>query len=651
MLLVMTARAALPTPSTITVMVDTNGVITAPTNFWLMNRSNVNYAPGENAQVLFNNASALGTDPGFEYVKDTDALWVPNVNISLTGRFNFLFVTNTILADASPETPAIGFQLFSKDVGGVSQPWILDKAGTERRILVDHSSQYARDVWIAVRTDGLPGSGIETDPYDGSTRTKFDAVMNTLRTDGLNQNIRLFPGTFFTQGSQGWSALAIGDSLYGAGIQKTILVGTNFTDTVDHAAMVNCNYEGGLPGRVIRDLTIDCNQPEKLGGKITGISIWKAKDVLVENVEVLRLGGTTTNYESFGICLMQVTNAVVNNCIVQSNTSGYIGAIGVGGQNCTVSKCSVKFNTDVTDKRLAAYGMSGSPSSDLRFIGNYCTNALYGWWCDTGDTIDNIQFLDNTIHTTGINGGGGVSVYLYCGAAGPYYSNVSIRNNLFSGSATNHGIYLGMGSYGFFNGVWIEGNEFTCGVPTSDTYGLSLRQATNVFVGNNVFSENLHHFSFLTCQGLCGFQNRTPAGNPSPTLNIPYLPIEAGANVVLTTNGLNVKITASASASAVQSLTTATAIVANAPIVRVVGSGGAVTLTATPTLADGVDAQEIEIWGTNDTNTVAIQDEGTLTGSNIQLPGTVRTLGLGDVMILRFNSTTGFWYETGFSNN
>lgn len=519
-------------------------------------------------------------------------------------------------------------------------------------LLINHSSQYRRDVWIAVRTDGLPGSGIETDPYDGSTRTKFDDVMNALRTDGLDQNIRLFPGTYFTKGSQGWSALAIGDSLYGAGIQKTILIGTNYTDAVEHTVMLNCYYEGGLPGRVIRDLTLDCNQPEKLAGKITGISIWRASDVLIENVEVLRLGGTTPDYESFGINLMQVTNAVVNNCIVQSNTSGYIGAIGVGGHNITVSKCSVNFNTDVTDRRLAAYGMSGAPSSDLRFIGNFCTNALYGWWCDTGDTIDNIQFLDNIIYTTGINGGGGVSVYLYCGASGPYYSNVSIRNNLFSGSATNHGIYLGMGSYGFFDGVWIEGNFFTCGVPTSDTYGLSLRQATNVFVGNNVFSENLHHFSFLTCQGLCGYLNRTPAGNPIPTLNIPYLPIGAGENVVLTTNGVNVMVATTAwNVSAVQSLTASTAILANAPIVRVVGSGGAVTLTATPTLADGVNGQAVEIWGTNDSNTVAIQDEGTLTGSNIQLPGTVRTLGLGDVLILRFNSTTGYWYEAGFVNN
>jgi len=103
--------------------------------------------------------------------------------------------------------------------------------------------------------------------------------------------------------------------------------------------------------------------------------------------------------------------------------------------------------------------------------------------------------------------------------------------------------------------------------------------------------------------------------------------------------------------STVQSLAAGTKIKANAPIVRVVGSGGAVTLTGTPTIVDGVDGQELEIWGTSDSNTVAIQDNDTLPGSNIQEPGTVRTLGLGDVMILRFDSTTGFWYETGSSYN
>ena len=34
------------------------------------------------------------------------------------------------------------------------------------------------DIWVAKRTDGVGGSGTQNDPYDGSTTTKFDTLMN-----------------------------------------------------------------------------------------------------------------------------------------------------------------------------------------------------------------------------------------------------------------------------------------------------------------------------------------------------------------------------------------------------------------------------------------------------------------------------------------
>src|SRR5258708_9277291 len=36
------------------------------------------------------------------------------------------------------------------------------------------------NVWIAVRTDGVAGTGTQNDPYDGSTQGKFDALMNAM---------------------------------------------------------------------------------------------------------------------------------------------------------------------------------------------------------------------------------------------------------------------------------------------------------------------------------------------------------------------------------------------------------------------------------------------------------------------------------------
>lgn len=106
-----------------------------------------------------------------------------------------------------------------------------------------------------------------------------------------------------------------------------------------------------------------------------------------------------------------------------------------------------------------------------------------------------------------------------------------------------------------------------------------------------------------------------------------------------------------ATPSTLQTLSAGTAISANATKVRVVGSGGAVTLTAAPTIADGTDGQVLIIQGTDDTNTVAIQDQDSLASSNVQLGAASRTLGKGDVLTLTFDGTDSLWYEVTFTNN
>jgi hypothetical protein len=104
--------------------------------------------------------------------------------------------------------------------------------------------------------------------------------------------------------------------------------------------------------------------------------------------------------------------------------------------------------------------------------------------------------------------------------------------------------------------------------------------------------------------------------------------------------------------SAVQTITSAgTAITVAASVVQVKGDA-ARTLTSTPTIADGTDGQVVYIIGNDNTNTITIQDEGTLSGSNIELPTgtTTRVLGNGDVEELIFNSTKGQWLEVSYTN-
>lgn len=105
-----------------------------------------------------------------------------------------------------------------------------------------------------------------------------------------------------------------------------------------------------------------------------------------------------------------------------------------------------------------------------------------------------------------------------------------------------------------------------------------------------------------------------------------------------------------------QTLTAASNILAEAVCVRVAGSGGAVLPTAAPTIRTNgvVDGQLLYLEGTHDSNTIGISTDSTgLVGSAINLNGstTNRTLGAGDILLLKYNSTIAKWEEVAFSDN
>lgn len=132
------------------------------------------------------------------------------------------------------------------------------------------------------------------------------------------------------------------------------------------------------------------------------------------------------------------------------------------------------------------------------------------------------------------------------------------------------------------------------------------------------------------------------AASPTEALRInssQSIVLSSGAELAYTPSGL-------------QTLAAGSAIVANATRLRVAGSGGAVTITATPTIADGAnDGQIIYLFGTSDANSVTVQDNGTLVGSNLELGAATRLLGNGDILVLMFDSTNSLWYEVSFANN
>lgn len=81
----------------------------------------------------------------------------------------------------------------------------------------------------------------------------------------------------------------------------------------------------------------------------------------------------------------------------------------------------------------------------------------------------------------------------------------------------------------------------------------------------------------------------------------------------------------------------------------VINGTGTLTLESTPHIATttALSGQSITLMG--GANPVTFVDEGTLTGSLLELGANSRALGAGDILKLRYYG--GKWYEEGFVNN
>ena len=98
-----------------------------------------------------------------------------------------------------------------------------------------------------------------------------------------------------------------------------------------------------------------------------------------------------------------------------------------------------------------------------------------------------------------------------------------------------------------------------------------------------------------------------------------------------------------------QTLTASSVILVNGSTLLVAGSGGAITLTSTPTIANGANGEVILIVGTSNTNTITLQHGTTY---NLQMAsGQNFTLGSADLIAFQYNSTIGDWCELFRKNN
>lgn len=102
----------------------------------------------------------------------------------------------------------------------------------------------------------------------------------------------------------------------------------------------------------------------------------------------------------------------------------------------------------------------------------------------------------------------------------------------------------------------------------------------------------------------------------------------------------------------IQNLTGATDTIAKNPFIELRATSP-LALTSTPTISPGlVDGERIIIRGSDGANTITLQSETNLVGSNLFLEGGVNVvLGINSWIQLRWNAITSSWGEITRSLN
>jgi hypothetical protein len=309
--------------------------------------------------------------------------------------------------------------------------------------------------WIAVRTDGLPGAGTQSDPFDGSSAAKFDALMQSFPSYAL---IHLAAGTFLTNGITDVStgtgfSVKKGQQIIGAGMDVT-------TVKLMHVHSLNngqkylgdtiaCGYNEDGSDSLLSDITVDCNASYFISTYQTnavqaGAGGLRGNNCTIRNVHVIhaygsqagRTEGSALYVDTYsnGTAWQSVVGELIENCLVDQSAGDYGGGISLLNQGNTLGLGTttsgvVQNNTVKNWAGTSAYGFMGK---DIVFTGNAaidCSLFIYG---DTG-TNDHITISGNTAicglgNAASASGGGGF-VFFNKSAAGASFNNVLIENN------------------------------------------------------------------------------------------------------------------------------------------------------------------------------------------------------------------------------
>ena len=314
------------------------------------------------------------------------------------------------------------------------------------------------EVWIAPdRTDGLPGKGTYEDPFDGSTRAKFEVLLNALPA---SITIHLLPGTFHTLGSTGAAFLQEGWKIIGAGLNKTTIIIDPLANA--SAQLLNFFKESSVLNYLqLSELTLDGNIANQPNGLIIGGATQNVTGGF-RYVHLKNWGSTpsVTNVEAFGLVISadsglnaNACNIEITNCVVDpplGNSSSQLG-INYGNPNQPNRFASGRISDNVvTGGNYSGAGIAlGGQFSGLEVSRNVVRHCGRGFHQDTVSgsltalpVSQNVDIHDNLFADCqtgiGLSGGQGTmfnykSHHNFIGLSGVSFSTYGAGNGFFFG--------------------------------------------------------------------------------------------------------------------------------------------------------------------------------------------------------------------------
>ena len=121
--------------------------------------------------------------------------------------------------------------------------------------------KHAKEVYIAVRSDGISGSGTKSNPLNGSTAAKLDALWADSSKIPAHAHIHLGPGVFKKDVSATW-VMRPGWTIEGAGECSTSFQLVGSMSGVNYGiALFYSDPNNTTDGTTISRVTLDCNWP------------------------------------------------------------------------------------------------------------------------------------------------------------------------------------------------------------------------------------------------------------------------------------------------------------------------------------------------------------------------------------------------------